>query len=113
ASPGGSSADCSASGQVVTCSRSVTIASGLTTVFTVHVTVGAAVANGTDLVNSASVSSTGTAEGNVANDGSNTTHTTVNANADLTISKSAPASTTAGDPAGFDYTLTVTNNGPS
>src|SRR5207248_1889598 len=109
----GSSTDCSASGQVVSCSRSVTIASGLSTVFTVHVTVGAAVANGTILDNSATVSSTGTAEGSTSNNASNTTHTTVNASADLTIAKSAPASTTAGDPAGFDYTLTVTNNGPS
>src|SRR6185436_8321553 len=34
-------------------------------------------------------------------------------NADLTIAKSAPATAVAGDPAGFDYVLTVTNNGPS
>src|SRR5947207_2354905 len=34
---------------VVTCSRSVTLASGATTVFTIHVTVGAAVADGSDL----------------------------------------------------------------
>jgi uncharacterized repeat protein (TIGR01451 family) len=51
------STDCSAVLQVVTCSRSVTLASGATSVFTIHVTVGAAVADGTDLVNSGSVSS--------------------------------------------------------
>ena len=76
-------------------------------------TVGAAVADGTILDNSAHVSSTGTVEGNTANNDSLTTHTTVQARADLTISKSAPATTIAGDPAGFDYGLTVTNNGPS
>src|SRR2546429_4176462 len=32
--------------------------------------------------------------------------------ADLTVAKTAPPSTIAGAAAGFDYTLTVTNNGP-
>src|SRR5439155_139921 len=38
---------------------------------------------------------------------------TVTPVADLTIGKSAPATAIAGASAGFDYTLTVTNNGPS
>ena len=33
--------------------------------------------------------------------------------ADLSVSKRAPATATAGAPAGFDYTLTVHNGGPS
>src|SRR5207253_3056496 len=92
----GSSSECTAAAQVVTCTRSVTLAVNGTTVFTIHVTVGASVANGTILDNTASVSSGGTAEGNTFNNTSNTTHTTVNATADLTITKSAPANTTAG-----------------
>ena len=38
---------------------------------------------------------------------------TVNTNADLSLAKTGPASAIAGASAGFDYTLTVTNNGPS
>ncbi len=38
---------------------------------------------------------------------------TITTSADLSISKSAPMSATAGDPAGFDYTITVHNGGPS
>ena len=41
------------------------------------------------------------------------TATTVGTQADLSISKGAPATATAGDSAGFDYTLTVHNGGPS
>ena len=73
------STDCTAALQVVTCSRSLTLGVGGTTSFTVHVTVGAAVADGTILDNSAHVSSTGTVEGNTTNNDSLTTHTTVQA----------------------------------
>src|SRR5204862_139866 len=93
--------------------RSVILAVTGTTTFTIHVKVGAAVADGTILDNSASVSSGGTTEGDTTNNDSNTTHTAVQARADLTISKAAPATAIAGASAGFDYTLTVTNNGPS
>src|SRR5205823_842999 len=81
--------------------------------FTIHVSVAANVADGTDLANTGHVSSGGTAEGDTTNNDSNTTHTTVQARADLTISKFAPGTAIAGDPNGFDYTLTVTNGGPS
>lgn len=37
---------------------------------------------------------------------------TVRAGADLSLALSGPATAVAGDPAGLDYTLTVTNNGP-
>ena len=46
-----------------------------------------------------------------ANNTSNTVTTTVAANADLSITKSGPSSAIAGN--SFDYTITVTNNGPS
>src|SRR5205085_1344453 len=102
----GSSSDCSASGQNVTCSRSLTLAVGISTVFTVHVTVGAAVADGSHLLNTAHVASTGTTEGNTTNNDSNQTDTTVQASADLTITKSdGVTSVTAGD--GVTYTYVV------
>src|SRR5204863_5798159 len=80
----GSSTECTAALQVVSCTRSVTLGVNATTVFTIHVKVGPAVADGTILDNTASVSSGGTAQGDTTNDGSNTTHTTVQARADLT-----------------------------
>src|SRR5205823_3924222 len=109
----GSSTDCGAVGQLVTCTRTVTLGVGATTSFTIHVSVAANVADGTDLLNTGHVSSGGTAEGDTTNNDSNTTHTTVQARADLTIGKTAPATAIAGDPNGFDYSLTVTNGGPS
>ena len=110
---GGSSASCSASGQNVTCSNTSGLAAGGTASFTVHVTVPSSVADGTVLSNSATVNSDGTSDQTSGNNTSNTTSTTVHAQADLTVAKSAPATAIAGDPAGFDYMLTVTNNGPS
>ena len=49
-------------------------------------------------------------------DGSNNTASAsaaVTTRADLALTKSGPASALAGDAAGFDYSLTVTNQGPS
>src|SRR5205823_62727 len=59
----GSSTECGAVGQLVTCTRSLTLGVGLTTSFTLHVTVAADVADGSDLANTGHVSSGGTAEG--------------------------------------------------
>jgi uncharacterized repeat protein (TIGR01451 family) len=59
------------------------------------------------------MATTGTPDPNSANNLSNTVNTTVQTQADLSITKAGPATATAGDPAGFNYTLTVTNNGPS
>ena len=108
----GSSADCSAAGQLVTCTNTTGLAANGDQPFTVHVTVASSVPDGTVLANTASVDSDGTTDPNPANT-SNTTHTTVHALADLSVSKLAPATATAGAPAGFDYTLTVHNGGPS
>src|SRR5439155_6329661 len=48
-----------------------------------------------------------------ASNNSATDTDTLTPQADLSISKSGPATTVAGAAAGFDYTLTVTNNGLS
>src|SRR6185437_12509983 len=110
----GSSLDCSAVGQLVTCTRSVTLGVTGTTSFTIHVTVGAAVADGTHLFNTASVSSGGTTEGDTTNNDSNTTDTTVQASADVSITKTdGLATVTAGDGATHTYTITVHNGEPS
>src|SRR5439155_14256974 len=63
--------------------------------------------------NSPTASSDATSNPTPRNNTSSTTSTTVNTSADLSIAKTAPATATAGTAAGFDYTLTVTNNGPS
>ena len=46
-------------------------------------------------------------------DNTSSTTTNVDTEADLSVTKDAPATATAGDPAGFDYTLHVHNGGPS
>src|SRR5207253_6933881 len=79
----------------------------------IHVTLASSVADGTVLHDSATVASNGTPDVNSSNDTSNTVDTTVQTAADLSITKTGPATAIAGDRTGFDYTLTVTNNGPS
>ena len=64
------------------------------------------------LLMAAQITTNATTDSTPANDRS-TSHTTVHTSADLSIHKDGPTDATAGDPAGFDYTLTVTNNGPS
>jgi uncharacterized repeat protein (TIGR01451 family) len=76
-SAAGSDAGCSAIGQVVTCTSSSTIANAGTLSFIIHVTVPSSVPNGTTLSNSATVSSTGTDDGNASNNTSNVTSTMV------------------------------------
>jgi hypothetical protein len=76
-SAAGSDAGCSAIGQVVTCTSSNTIANAGTLSFIIHVTIPSAVPNGTTLSNSATLSSSGTDDGNASNNTSNVTATTV------------------------------------
>ena len=66
---------------------------------------------GTILSNTATSTST-TDDPNPLNN-TDTETTTVDTEADLAITKTGPATATAGDPAGFDYTITVSNGGPS
>ena len=82
-----------ASGQVITITSTYTVSPGATG----------------SITNTASVSSTTT--DTVPSNNSNSTTATVNASADLLITKSGPASSTAGST--LIYTITVTNNGSS
>lgn len=85
------------------------LAAGASNTITIVATVGATVANNTLLTNSATVAST-----NDTTSGNNTAtaNTTVsNLQADLALTKTGPATFTAGTQA--TYTLTLTNNGPS
>ena len=74
-------------------------------------TVDAGTPSGTILSNTGTAEST-TDDPTPANNSATAT-TTVDTEADLAITKLSPATATAGDPAGFDYALTVNNNGPS
>jgi uncharacterized repeat protein (TIGR01451 family) len=107
----GSSAGCSAAGQTVTCANNATLGNGAGQSLTIHVLLASTVAAGTDLANTASVSTNGTNDPNLTNNTSATQHTTVQAQADLAITKSGPATAIAGT--AIDYMLSVTNNGPS
>jgi uncharacterized repeat protein (TIGR01451 family) len=88
-----------------------TLAAGGTVVVRIGADVPADTAEGTTLDNTASVSSA-TTELDPSDDTASIS-TTVETTADLAITKSGPVAATAGDPAGFDYVLTVTNDGPA
>jgi uncharacterized repeat protein (TIGR01451 family) len=109
----GSTAGASVTGQQVTYTNSTGLAASGTQTFTIHVTLASSVADGTVLADSATVATTGTTDPTSSNNSSSTVNTTVQTSADLSIAKSGPGTATAGDPNGFDYTLTVTNNGVS
>lgn len=97
---------CSASGQVVTCTNSSSLASGANSSLTLTVAVGAGAA--TNVTNVATASSTTTDPNNANNTA--TDPTTVTPLADLSITKTdGQTSTTPGSP--ITYTITVTNNG--
>ena len=101
---------CVIAGSVVTCSSSG-ILDGASQVFTITATVDPAVAQGTVVTNTASVSSTGTADPSASNDSTFET-TTVIAETDLSVVKTAsPDPVTAGEL--LTYSVTVTNLGPS
>ena len=88
-----------------------TIAAGTTVHVTIKATVDPSTDEGYEIDNTALVTSA-TPDPNTANNHSDTT-TTVQTEADLSISKLAPTDTVAGSAGGFDYTLTVHNGGPS
>ena len=85
------------------------LASGTSLNFTVTVQANASVPNGTISTNTATVSSD-TADPNPANNTS-TSNTTISATAEVGVSKTAPATATAGT--NISYNITVTNSGPS
>src|SRR5581483_3324717 len=77
--------------------------------FTITVQAAATLANGTVVSNTATAR-TDSADTNPNNDTASAS-TTINAQADVAINKTAPASVTAGT--NLTYTITVNNNGPS
>lgn len=92
----------------VTCNLG-TLAAGATQPFTLVVHIVAGTPNGTVISNTATVDST-TADPNGANDAA-TANTNVNATADVTVTKTGPAS--ASNNTNIIYTVSVTNAGPS
>jgi uncharacterized repeat protein (TIGR01451 family) len=112
-----SDAGCTHVGQAVSCDGSIA-AGDPPVVITVHVLVDPSVGDGSILDNDATVAATGgTDDNNLTNNSTNpsgTVHTTVTAQADLHLSVAATTGNQiAGDPAGIDYTYTVSNDGPS
>jgi len=92
----------------VTCSVA-SLASGSTANFSLTVAVGAGVADGTVLTNTANVTTTAT-DTNPANNTSSAS-TTVQATADLSLTKTSASTVTPGGQ--LTYTLTLSNAGPS
>jgi len=120
------SAGCTAAGQSVTCGPAAALAVGKTQVFKVTVQLDPAYSgDGSDIRNQASVKSD-TADPNMANNTSDAStgglpgpgpgpgpNPPLPPSADLSITKK-PALTVPVPPGGtYDYTITVTNNGPS
>jgi uncharacterized repeat protein (TIGR01451 family) len=86
-----------------------TLPLGGTETYTVVVSIPASTASGTTLTDTATVSTT-TNDPNLVNNTS-TLRSTVTTSADLSVSKTGPATETAGD--NLTYTVTVSNSGPS
>lgn len=107
--PASSSSACAAVGQTVTCSL-VELGNGLTEAFVVAVSTDASLSTGTQLINTAAVSSD---EPNVNADPTASSTVEVSAGADLTITKviAGDGEAAAGSPLAFE--ITITNNGPS
>ncbi|MBI1764023.1 MAG: DUF11 domain-containing protein, partial [Acidobacteria bacterium] len=116
APPGG----CAVSpGGTITCGPTTVggvLAVGQTATITYTVRVGASVAPGTLITNTANIASTGanaTPDPNTANNLQGPTSTLVNTLADLGITKTTSAPTITAGGATFTYTLVVNNAGPS
>ena len=116
----GSSSECSAAGQLVTCTTTSGLNVSSTKAFTVHVTLASTAAAGSTLANSGSVTSNGTSDPDADNNTSNTVNTTVVRQTDLALVKAdewTDGSSFDFDPviagANGKYRLSVTNNGPS
>ncbi len=105
----GSSPECSALDQNVTCDIRDLLA-GDEVILTIAVSADAALADGATLTNTASVS--GNESDPITDNDSAQEETTVNRQTDLQVTKSASADPVVAGTS-FAYTITVTNNGPS
>src|SRR5438094_4749705 len=90
----------------IVASTSSGLGNGANKSFTITAHIGSGYADGGDLANTGSIDSSATADSVPANN-SSTSHTTVSRDADLQVEKTAPATATAGDSAGFHYVITV------
>src|SRR5262249_40620729 len=88
-----------------------TLAAGASASFTVAAHVSPSVLEGTGLGKRATVGSITTDP--IPGNNSSSVNTTVHAQADLTVTKTGPTGTIAGDPANLTYSITLANNGPS
>ncbi len=100
--------NCNASGSTVICNQG-TVSDGGQTSFAIVAGVPSNLASGTVLTNNAVVGSD--AHEDSPGNETDSASTTVETEADLTLTKSAPATVKAGDR--LTYTLTVVNHGPS
>src|SRR5207247_2491818 len=100
--------DCANSGGTVTCT-SAGLASGASVTWTITAHVSASY-SGTTVDNTAAIATSATPD-NVPGNNSSTTHTPVDKNADLKVTKTAPATVVAGTD--LSYTVKVENLGPS
>ncbi|MER5864774.1 isopeptide-forming domain-containing fimbrial protein [Kitasatospora sp. NPDC002040] len=119
-----SDAGCTASGQVVTCTPLATLNAGATKTVKITVQLDPAYSgDGSDIRNQASVKSN-TADPNAANNTSDAStgglpgpgpgpNPPAPVKADVAITKKATSATLVAPGESFDYTVTVTNNGPS
>jgi len=105
----GSSPECLAAGQSVTCDIGELLA-GEEVALTIAVSVDSALADGLTLTNTASAS--GNESDPIAENNSAQHRTTINRQADLQVAKSASADPVRVGTA-FTYSITVTNKGPS
>ena len=106
---GNSDWNCTAAGQQVTCTHPAPFPAGTTSTVTLNVHLAPDLDTSVAIENTAVVSSTTTDPD--PDNNSSTDRTDINDSSDLAITKHHTGNATAGDP--FEYTLTVTNNGPS
>src|SRR3954470_10069943 len=109
-------AGCTDAGNTVDCTSGA-LAPDSSDVFNVSLNVGSDFADGGALGTSANITDINGDTDLTTDDDQSSVQTTVDAVADLGIDKGGPDGSdpivVAGDPAGYDYTLTVSNNGPS
>ena len=109
------SGGCTGSGQSFTCSSGSGVTAGAFDTYPVHVRVAPSVPDGSSPSAIVALTSDGTYDQNGENNSAGTDpNVSIIARADLQPTIAAPSGNqVAGDPGGFDYTLIVTNNGPS